>query len=403
MLIVQKYGGSSLASIEMIKNVANRVIKTRKQGNKVVVVVSAMGDTTDELIEKAYKITSSPNKRELDMLISTGEQISSALLSMAIHHEGYKAISLTGSQVGIITDTMHTKARIKGIDTKRIEKELSLDNIVIVCGFQGITVDEDITTLGRGGSDTTAIALASVLDAETCEIYTDVDGVYTGDPRIVKKAKKLDVISYDEMLEMASLGSVVLNLRAVEFAKKYGVVIHLRSSFNDKEGTIICEEVNIMEAPVVSEIASDENCTKITIVGVKDKPGIAGTIFSHLADKGINVDMIVQGASLDEKTNNISFTVTRDDMNESVNVLKGLLPKLSATEVIHDDNVAKVSMVGVGMRSHPGVAAKMFSLLGERNINIHMISTSEIKISCIVEKGKAVEAVRILHSGFGLE
>ncbi|MEW6007581.1 MAG: aspartate kinase [bacterium] len=402
MLIVQKYGGSSLANPNRIKGVARRITGLKKKNNYLVVVVSAMGDTTDELISLSHQITENPHKRELDMLISTGEQISAALLSMAIHNEGQEAISLTASQVGILTDNSFSRARIKEIDTSRINKELSEDNIVIVTGFQGITEEDDITTLGRGGSDTTAVALARCLDAEYCEIYTDVDGVYTADPRIVPKAKKLDIISYDAMLEMASLGSGVLQTRAVEFAKKHSVVIHLRSSFNDNPGTIICEEVITMEEPIISGIPTDPNCAKITIIGIPDKPGTAAEIFQALADSGINVDIIVQSQSPDKKAN-ISFTVDRTDISTSLGIIEKIKEKLGAEKVLSDDNIAKVSIVGVGMKSHPGIAAKMFKILGNKRINIDMISTSEIKISCVIEKSKMEEAANALHSGFSLD
>lgn len=402
MLIVQKYGGSSLANPKRIKDVARRITKTKKKNNKLVVVVSAMGDTTDELIALSHQITKDPQMRELDMLISTGEQISAALLSMAIQEEGFKAISLSGFQVGILTDKTYTKARIKEIDTERINKELSEDKIVIITGFQGITSDEDITTLGRGGSDTTAVALASVLDADACEIYTDVDGVYTADPRIVPKAKKIDIISYEEMLEMASLGSVVLQTRAVEFAKKQGVVIHLRSSFNENVGTIICEEVIKMEEPIISGVITNPDCAKITICGIPDRPGTAAEIFEALAERAINVDIIVQSQSKDEKAN-ISFTVDKADLSASLASIEKTKETLGVEQILFDENVSKVSIVGVGMRSHPGVAAKMFRLLSEKKINIDMISTSEIKISCIIEKNKMEEAARALHRGFGLD
>lgn len=400
MLIVQKYGGSSLANTKRIKDVAERIIEAKKN-NKLVVVVSAMGDTTDELIALSHQITENPNKRELDMLVSTGEQVSASLLSMAICDKGFKAISLTGSQVGILTDKTHTKARIKEIDRGRINKELSEDKVVIVAGFQGITNEEDITTLGRGGSDTTAVALASVLNADACEIYTDVDGVYTADPRIVRRAKKIDVLSYEEMLEMASLGSFVLQTRAVEFAKKHGVPIHLRSSFNNNYGTIICEEVMKMEEPIISSITTNPNCAKITICGILDTPGTASEIFGALADASINVDVIVQSQSEDKKAN-ISFTIDRADLSLSVESVEKTKESVGWEKMLSDSNIAKVSIVGVGMRSHPGVAAKMFRILAEKKINIDMISTSEIKISCIIEKSKMEEAANAIHTGFGL-
>lgn len=402
MLIVQKYGGSSLANPKKIKDVARRIIEEKKRNKKLVVVVSAMGDTTDELINMSHQITENPDKRELDMLLSTGEQVSAALLSMAIQDEGFKAISLTGSQVGILTDKTYTKARIKEIDIERIDKELSEDKIVIVAGFQGITSDEDITTLGRGGSDITAVALAYVLNADSCEIYTDVDGVYTADPRIVPKARKIDVLSYEEMLEMASSGSSVLQTRAVEFAKKQGVVIYLRPSFNNSAGTIICnKEVMSMEGPIISGITTNCNCAKITICGVPDKPGTAGEIFQALADASINVDVIVQSQSPNKKAN-ISFTVDKADLALSLASIEKIRENLPLEEVLSDSDIGKISIVGVGMSSHPGVAAKMFRILGERKINIDMISTSEIKISCIIKKNRLQEAANAIHLGFGL-
>lgn len=401
MLVVKKYGGSSLANSKRIKEVARKIIEEKKGNKQIVVVVSAMADTTDELITLSRQITENPSRRELDMLISTGEQVSAALLSMAIQDKGFKAISLTGSQVGILTDKTYTKARIKDIDTGRINKELSEDNIVIVTGFQGITSDEDITTLGRGGSDITAVALASVLNADACEIYTDVDGVYTADPRIVPKARRIDVLSYEEMLEMASSGSSVLQTRAVEFAKKQGVVIHLKSSFDSNGGTIICEEVMRMEEPIISGVTTNGDCAKITIYGIPDRPGTAAEIFQTLADAAINVDVIVQSQSSDKKAN-ISFTVDKDDLALSLASLEKTKGTIGWEKMLSNANIAKVSIVGVGMRSHPGVAAKMFKLLAEKGINIDMISTSEIKISCIIEKSKMEEAANALHKGFGL-
>ena len=401
-LVVMKFGGSSVANAEKIKNVAKRVIHTRNQGNKVVVVVSAPGDTTDDLITLAEGITPNPDAREMDMLLATGEQVSIALLGMAIKDKGYKAISLTGAQVGILTDKMHNKAKIKNIKTKKLKQELRRGNIVIVAGFQGITEDDDITTLGRGGSDLTAVALASVLKADVCEIFTDVLGVYTTDPRIVPEARKLDVISYDEMLEMAGLGAQVMQARSIEVAKKNNIDIHVRSTFSQSAGTIITREVGKMEDVVVRSIASDKNQAKISIIDLPDKPGVAAEMFKDLADEHINVDMIIQSSASDGR-NDISFTVSHKDLPKTLEVMERIKRELGAKEVVHDSNVAKVSIIGVGMRSHVGVAAKMFSALAREGINIEMISTSEIKISCVIKNSAVDEAVRAIHKTFNLE
>ncbi|MDI6751356.1 MAG: aspartate kinase [bacterium] len=403
MLIVQKFGGSSVANPERIKNVAKRVAK-RSEKDQLVVVVSALGDTTDKLIELAHQITDLPSGREMDMLISTGEQISASLLSMALHGERKNAVSLCASQAQILTDSSYGKARIQEINTKRIEKELQKGNIVIVAGFQGVTEDEDVTTLGRGGSDLTAIALAAVLKAERCEIYTDVEGVFTADPRIVPSAKKLNSLIFDEMLEMASLGAGVMQTRAVEFAKKHGVCFEVRSSLTEAPGTIICKdkEVNDMEKLLVSGITTDPNEAKITVVGLSDQPGIAGKVFSALAEKDINVDMIIQSSAGEEKKN-ISFTVDKVDLRKALSVIETLRDQIEIGSVISDCDMAKVSVIGVGMMSQPGVAAKMFSCLADKGINIDMISTSEIKISCVIEKAKMEEAAVSLHSAFGLD
>lgn len=401
-LIVQKYGGSSVADPCKIMNVAKRIIEYKKKGFDLVVVVSALGDTTDELIKLAYKINKEPPERELDMLLATGEQVSIALLAMAIHKLGMEAISFTGAQVGIITDRSHTKARILKIDAKRIREELKRNRIVIVAGFQGITEDEDITTLGRGGSDLTAVALAKALEAKYCEIYSDVEGIYTADPRIVKDARKLDCISYDEMLEMASLGAQVMQARSVEVAKKFNVIIHARSSFLDKPGTIICEGgKKDMEEVVVRAVTLNKNEAKITICDVPDRPGLAAKIFGSISQAGINVDMIVQNTSRNRITD-ISFTVHKDNLNKALKVTRQISKKIGAGEVFADSNVARVSIVGVGMRSHPGVAAKMFEALADKNINIEMISTSDISISCIIKKKHGIPAVRAIHKKFGL-
>jgi aspartate kinase len=368
----------------------------------VVVVVSALGNTTDELIEKAYEITDSPSERELDMLVSTGEQISVALLAMAIHSQGYDAISLTGQQVGIITDSAHTKARIIDINTKRVKEELKRGRIVIVAGFQGRSRDQEITTLGRGGSDLTAVALAVSLKADLCEIYTDVEGVYSADPKIAKKAKKLKNLNYDEMLELASVGSQVLQSRSVEVAKKYEVPLHVRSSLSKKEGTRIIKEAKKMEGVLVSGIVLNKKEAKVTICDVPDRPGVAARIFSEIAKENINVDVIVQNISHTGVTD-ISFTVDSADLNKTGKVLKKMTPKIGSGGVMQDNDIAKVSIVGVGMRSYPGVAAKMFRVLGKNRINIEMISTSEIKISCVIKRDKGEKAVRLLHEAFGLD
>jgi aspartate kinase len=401
-LIVQKYGGSSVANPERIKNVARRVARYRKKGHELVVVVSALGDTTDELIELAAKISRNPPEREMDMLLSTGEQISVALLAMAIHELGYGAISLTGSQVGIITDTAHTKARIVKIEADKIHQELKRGKIVIVAGFQGMTPQQDITTLGRGGSDLTAVALAQTLRADECEIYTDVEGVYTTDPRVEQKARKLDEITYDEMLEMASLGAQVMQARSIEVAKKFDVPIHVRSSFSDKSGTMIIREVENMEDVLVTGITLNKNESKITICDVPDRPGIAAKIFNQLAEGGINVDMIVQNVSHTRQTD-ISFTVPKPDAVRAVKLTKKGAREIGELEVLQDDDIARVSIVGVGMKTHSGVAAKMFETLAKEKINIEMISTSEISISCIIKKKFSEMAVRALHAQFGLD
>lgn len=399
-IIVQKYGGTSVSDVERIQNVAKRVVKTKRQGHSVVVIVSALGDSTDKLLELAHKVTSSPSERELDMLLSTGEQVSCALLAMAIQKLGEDAISFTGAQVGIITDSSFTKARIIDINAKRIVEELK-KRIVIVAGFQGVSSNQDITTLGRGGSNLTAVALAKFLNAECCEMYTDVEGVFTADPRIVKNAKKLDRISYDEMFELASLGAQILQPRSIELAMKFGVPIHVRSSFLEKEGTIISKEVRAMEDIVVSGVALNKDEAKVTICDVPDKPGIAAKIFKDIAKENINVDMIVQNVSRTGATD-ISFTVPSADLNNTIKVAKEISKKVGAGEITFDKEIAKVSIVGIGMRSHSGVAANMFEALAEKGVNIEMISTSEIKISCVVNKKYGEDAVRAIHEKFGL-
>ncbi len=400
-IIVQKYGGTSVADVDRSQNVARRVVKTRKAGNDVVVVVSALGDTTDKLIELALKITSQPSERELDMLISTGEQVSIALLAMAIHKLGEDAISFTGAQVGITTDNSFTRARIIDINAKRIVEELKKKKIVIVAGFQGASMNQDITTLGRGGSNLTAVAIAKVLNAVSCEMYTDVEGIFTADPRIVKNARKIDRMSYEEMFELASLGAQVLQPRSIEFAMKFGVPIHVRSSFSDKLGTVISKEVKAMEDIVVSGVTVNKDEAKVTICDVPDKPGIAAKIFKDIAKEDINVDMIVQNVSRTGATD-ISFTVPGADLNKTIRVSKDIVKKIGAGNVIFDKDIAKVSIVGIGMKSHSGVAANMFEALAQNNINIEMISTSEIKISCVVKKEHGENAVRVIHDKFGL-
>ena len=401
--IVQKYGGTSIGSTERIKNVATRVTTAKAAGNNVVVVVSAMGETTDELIGLLNQITDNPEPREYDMLLSTGEQVSAALLTMAIHALGFKAVSLTGWQAGIQTEDIPSKARITHIKLDRIQHELGQGKIVVVTGFQGIDSHGDITTIGRGGSDTSAVVIASALKADVCEIYTDVDGVYTADPRIVKNARKLKYISYDEMLELASLGAQVLHPRAVECAKNYGLVIHLRSSLSDAEGTFIKEVSNMEKKDVVAGVAIDTNIAKVGILKIPDKPGIAARLFKALGDESINVDMIIQSIHSSGSMADIAFTVAKTDMKKAVEVTKAIAAQLGAEAVISDDKVAKVSIVGVGMISKPGVAATMFDVLGKNCINLEMISTSEIKISCVVKADQAKKAMELLHKEFGLD
>ena len=399
-LIVQKFGGSSVANKERVMNVARRIVETYKNGNSVVVVVSAQGDTTDDLIEKAKEITSSPSKREMDMLLSTGEQISISLLAMAIHELGYPAISLTGWQAGVSTDCTYSSARIGNIDVSRINKELDHKNIVIVAGFQGINRFDDITTLGRGGSDTSAVALAAALRADLCEIYTDVDGVYTADPRVVKDAKKMDSVSYDEMLELASMGANVLHNRSVEMAKKYNVNLCVRSSLNNNDGTVV-KEVKDVEKMLVKGVAHDYDVARIALCDIEDKPGVAFKIFSLLAQKGINVDIILQSIGRENKKD-ISFTVTASNLENAVKILEDNKEALGFNEIKTRDTVAKVSIVGAGMVNNPGVAAKMFEALYEAGVNIHMISTSEIKVSVLISERNVEKAVNAIHDKFNL-
>lgn len=401
MLVVQKYGGTSVANPERIRKVARRVVDMHRQGHQMIVVVSAMGDTTDELIELVKEITDDPPEREMDMLLSTGEQVSIALLAMAIKAIGEDVISLTGPQVGIKTDNIHSKARIIDVDTTRLKKELNDGKIVVVAGFQGVNQANDITTLGRGGSDTTAVALAAAMKADICEIYTDVDGVYTTDPRVVPEARKLDTITYDEMLELAHLGAVVLHPRAVECAKLYNIPIHVRSSFNYNLGTIVKEVSDMEKDMVVTGVAHDLNVSKIGIFDVPDKPGIAYKIFNALAQKSINVDMIIQSAERNQ-VNSISFTVSQNDLKRTLEIVEQIKDDVGYKSYTYDQDVAKVSIVGAGMISNPGVAAMMFEALANENINIEMITTSDIKISCIIKKNLAEKAVKALHKKFGL-
>lgn len=401
-LIVQKYGGSSVADAECMRRVARRILNTRDQGHRIVVVVSAMGDTTDDLIALARQITPDPSERELDMLMASGEQISSAILAMTLHACGAEAIAMSGPQAGIYTDAVHTKAKIRDIRPTRILEQLDRGRIVIIAGFQGLNPNEDIATLGRGGSDTTAVALAAALKADRCQILKDVEGVYTANPRVVPEAVKLDEIAYDEMLEMASLGSEVLQSRAVEFAKKYGVVLEVVSSFVEKPGTLVREEVKNMEDILVRGVTADKGQVKVTIAGVPDRPGVAAEVFKALAAANINVDMIVQNVS-EKGITDISFTVPAAEESKTRKTLKGLDQHLGDREPNIDEDIAKISIVGVGMRSHSGVAFRMFDALARAKINIGMIATSEIKISVVIRKAHADKAVQTLHKVFELE
>lgn len=401
-LVVQKYGGSSVADAEKIRNVARRIVKTRQEGHQVVVVVSAMGDTTDELIELARQVTSHPPERELDVLLSTGEIVSSTLLAMAIGNLGYKAVSLSGAQAGIETDTSHSKARIQRIKPRRVIKELRKGSIVIVAGFQGITQDMDITTLGRGGSDTTAVALAVCLKAEECQIYTDVEGVFTADPRIVPEARRLEEIGYEEMLELATSGAKVMHSRAVELGGVYGMPILVACSFNDKPGTLIHGGASMEIRNKVRGIAHDTDVAKVTIIGVPDQPGIASAIFEPLAKANISVDTIVQNASLNKVTD-MSFTVGRGDLDKAMSIIKPVVKSIGAKDCVSDATLGKVSIVGTGMQNTPGYAARMFRTLSEQGINIQLITTSEIRITCIIAADRVKDAVKALHKAFDLE
>src|SRR5216117_1261047 len=401
-LIVQKYGGTSVGNPERIKNVARRVAKYRQKHDQVVVVVSAMSGVTDNLIKMAKEIMPLPTEREMDMLLATGEQTTIALTAMALHALEIKAISLTGAQAGIVTDGVHTKAKIQNITPKKIHELLDAGNVVIVAGFQGQTIEGQITTLGRGGSDLTAIALAAALKADLCQIYTDVDGVYTADPRIVAGARKLKEISYDEMLELASLGAKVMQSRSVEFAKKFGVVFEVRSSLNENPGTIVKEETRNMEEVVIRGVTLDKNQAKVTLVAVPDKPGVAARIFKTLGDAAINVDMIVQNIShgAGAPATDLSFTVDKADLLKAQKVIEGLKKDIGFGQVIAADKIGKLSIVGVGMKSHSGVAGKMFDTLAKEGVNIEMISTSEIKISVVIDLARGEQAMKAVHAAF---
>jgi len=400
-LVVQKYGGTSVGDAERIKRVARRVVTAADAGQKVCVVVSAMGHSTDELVQLAHQISPNPHAREMDMLLTAGERISMALLSMAIIDLGKEAISFTGSQAGIVTDTTHGKARILEVRAKRVLEALDAGKIAIVAGFQGVSTDFDVTTLGRGGSDTTAVALAAALGADACEIYTDVEGVFTADPRLVPEARKLHAVSYEEMLELSASGAKVLMLRSVEYARNYGVLVHVRSSFSDREGTWVREEDERMEQAIISGIAHDTSEAKVTILGVPDHPGVAARVFRPLADEGVNVDMIVQNASAEGRTD-IFFTLPKEDVRRADLILKRVADQVGAEGVTTDPDIAKISLVGAGMKSHPGVAADMFDALAESGINIEIISTSSIRVSCVVRASDVDRAVKAIHDRFEL-
>ena len=397
-LIVQKFGGTSVANTERLKNVADIITKTYEKGNDVVVVVSAQGDTTDEFIEKARQVNPNPSKREMDMLLTAGEQISASLLAMTIEEMGYPVISLLGWQAGFFTSANNGSARIERVDPARIKRELDQKRIVIVTGFQGVNRYQDMTTLGRGGSDTSAVAIAASMHADLCQIYTDVEGVFTADPRKIKDARKLDVISYDEMLELATLGAQVLNNRSVEMAKKYGVELEVLSSLTRKPGTIV-REANKMEEMLISGIAKDNEVARVSIIGVPDRPGLAFKIFTKLAAKEINVDIILQSIGRNN-TKDISFTIPESQLDETMEILRTYVETIGAADAVYDGNVSKVSVVGAGMETHPGVAAQMFEALFDANINIQMISTSEIKISVLISRDDAEQAVTAIHKKF---
>ncbi|NTU71715.1 MAG: aspartate kinase [Coriobacteriia bacterium] len=400
-LVVTKFGGTSVGSPERIRAVAQRLIRRKESGDSVVAVVSAMGHVTDELVDLARQITSEPADREMDMLLSTGEQVSIALLAMAIHAEGHDAVSFTGAQVGIVTDGVHSKAKITEVRGDRVHEALNSGHIVIVAGFQGMTPDGTITTLGRGGSDTTAVAVAAGIGADVCEIYTDVDGVYTADPRIVPDARKIDVVSYEEMLEMAASGAGVLQMRSVEFARNHGVIIHCRSSFHDAPGTIVKEADETMEQAIISGVTHDTSEAKVTLRDVPDHPGVAARVFTELAEANVNVDMIIQNVSEAGMTD-ISFTVPKDDLVRAKRAVADVVAELGAREWQLDESIAKISLVGAGMKTHPGISAKMFSTLADAGVNIDLISTSPIRISCVISAAQVGEAVRALHEAFEL-
>ena len=401
-LVVQKFGGSSVGSTDRLIAVARRLIAAKERGNRVVAVVSAMGDVTDELLAKALAISVDPPEREMDMLLATGEQVTIALLAMAIHAEGHLAMSLTGAQAGIVSDDVHTKARIQEVRADRVMEALDSGHIVIVAGFQGLTPSGEITTLGRGGSDTTAVAVAAGLSADVCEIYTDVDGVFSADPRVVPTARKLKTVSYEEMLEMAATGARVLQLRSVEYARNHGVVIHVRSSFNDSEGTIVKEADDTMEQAIISGVTHDTSEAKVTVRDVPDRPGVAAEVFGRLADANVNIDMIIQNVS-ESGTTDISFTTPKDDLVRATKAVREVVADLGAREWSVDESIAKVSLVGAGMKTHPGVAALMFRSLADAGVNLDMISTSAIRISCVIAADQVDIAVRALHSAFGLD
>jgi aspartate kinase len=401
--VVMKFGGTSVADAERIKRAARRIVAARDQGHRVVAVLSARGKTTDELISMAEEVSVDPDPREMDMLLSTGERISCALAAMAINDLGHKAISLTGSQAGIVTDTSHTKARILDVRADRIRQALDDDKIVLVAGFQGVSTAKDVTTLGRGGSDTTAVALAAAVGAEVCEIYTDVAGVFSADPRIVPDARKLAVVSFEEMLEMSASGAGVLQLRSVEYGRNHGVRIHCRSSFTEEPGTFVVGEEETMERPLITAVTHSRDEARVTLLGVPDHPGIAGRIFTTLADANVNVDMIIQNEPESEGAEaDMSFTVPRTDLRTARSALEAILGEVGIRAIADDPQMGKVSVIGAGMKTHPGVAAKVFSTLGEEGINIEMIATSPIKISCVVPADSVDRAVRALHQAFEL-
>ncbi len=401
--LVMKFGGSSVADADRIKAAARRIVAQREAGHRVVAVLSARGDTTDELLEMASEVSEAPDPREMDMLLSTGERISCALAAMAIRDLGHDAISLTGSQAGIVTDQSHTRARILDVRADRIREALDDDHIVLVAGFQGVSTNRDVTTLGRGGSDTTAVAVAAALGASVCEIYTDVAGVFSADPRIVPDARKLSTVSFEEMLEMASSGAKVLQLRSVEYARTHGVRIHCRSSFEDSVGTIVVTEEDTVENPLITAVTHSTSEARVTLIGVPDSPGVAGAVFGALAEAGVNVDMIIQNEPESEGAKaDMSFTVAAEDLRDARTALESVVSEQGIERIAWDEAMGKVSVVGAGMRSHPGVAATVFRTLGDEGINIEMISTSPIKISCVVSADRVADAVRSLHAAFDL-